>query len=110
MIYTLCGSTRFPDAHEIANMHLSLQGHVVIPLSMYGHTDRPTGAKFLCSDGDESTDEKQTLDRLHFMKIDLCDAIFVINVGGYVGDSTRREIDYAYAQRKLVQYMFRVEA
>ena len=103
---TLCGSTRFPDAFELANMHLSLMGHVVISVGMHGHTDQPRGAKFLTSDGDESTREKQALDRLHFQKIAQSDEIFVINVGGYVGSSTRREIEFARQHDKGVRWMF----
>src|SRR4051812_17125075 len=100
VVTTLCGSTRFPDAFALANMHLSLQGRVVIPLGMLGHADEPRGARFLTSDGDEGTPEKQGLDALHFRKIDLSDGIFVVNVGGYVGSSTKREITYARARGK----------
>lgn len=105
-VYTLCGSTRFPQAHDLANLHLSTQGHIVIPLGMHGHADEPQGARFLTSDGDESTAVKRALDRLHFAKIDRSDAIYVINVGGYVGSSTKREIAYARAHGKAVEWMF----
>jgi hypothetical protein len=87
-------------------MHLSLQGHIVIGLGMLGHADEPRGARFLCSDGDEGTPEKRGLDQLHFRKIDLSDAIFVIHVGGYIGSSTRREIAYASQHGKDVEWMF----
>lgn len=105
-VITLCGSTRFADAFALANMHLSLRGHVVIGLGMCGHTDQPQGARFLTSDGDESTPEKQGLDQLHYRKIDLSDSIYVVNVGGYIGSSTRREIAYARAHGKTVEWMF----
>ncbi len=105
-VTTLCGSTRFSEAHALANMHLSLAGRIVIPLGMLGHTDVPEGAKFLTSDGDESTPEKRGLDRLHFRKIDVSDGVYVINVGGYVGSSTRREIEYARNRGKTVEWMF----
>lgn len=87
-------------------MHLSLQGKIVISVGMHGHADLPIGARFLTSDGDEATPEKQGLDQLHFRKIDLADEIFVINVGGYVGSSTKREIAYARTQGKAVRFMF----
>ncbi len=106
MIFTLCGSTRFPDAFAVANMHLSAMGHVVIGLGMLGHADEPRGARYLTSDGDETTPGKRDLDELHLRKIDLSDAIFVVNVAGYVGSSTRREIDYARATGKVVVWMF----
>jgi hypothetical protein len=96
MIYTLCGSTRFPDAFAVANMHLSAMGHV----------DEPRGARYLTSDGDETTPGKRGLDELHLRKIDLSDAVFVVNVAGYVGSSTQREIAYARATGKAVVWMF----
>ncbi len=105
-VTTLCGSTRFPDAFALANMHLSLMGRVVIGLGMQGHADEPRGARFLTSDGDEKTPEKRGLDELHFRKIDLSDGIYVVNVGGYVGSSTRREILYAGEHGKRVEWMF----
>jgi hypothetical protein len=105
-VTTLCGSTRFPDAFALANMHLSLLGRVVISVGMLGHADEPSGARFLTSDGDEKTPEKQGLDQLHFRKIDLSDGIYVVNPAGYIGSSTRREIAYAVRQGKTVEWMF----
>jgi hypothetical protein len=103
---TLCGSSRFPEAFALANMHLSMLGHIVIGLGCFGHADHPTGARFLTSDGDETTPEKQSLDQLHFRKIDLADEIFVVNPGGYIGSSTKREIAHAEQQGKAVNYLF----
>lgn len=105
-VVCLCGSTRFPEAFEIANAHESMCGRLVISLGLFGHADRPTGARFLTSDGDESAPNKQGLDQLHLRKIDLADEILVINVGGYVGSSTRREIAYARARGKRVRWLF----
>lgn len=105
-VVTLCGSTRFPDAFALANMHLSLRGKIVIGLGMLGHADEPRGARFLTSDGDETTEHKRALDELHFRKIDASDYIYVVNVGGYVGSSTRREIAYAEHTGKRVEWMF----
>ena len=109
-VITLCGSSRFPQAFDLANMHLSMQGHIVISLACFGHADQPAGARFLTSDGDEKTPEKQALDQLHFRKIDLSDEIFVVNVGGYVGSSTKREIAYAQSKGKAVRFMFEAPA
>lgn len=105
-IYTLCGSSRFPEAFHLVNAHLSMQGHIVISLGLFGHADEPRGARFLTSDGDENTKEKAQLDQLHFRKIDISDAIFVINVGGYVGSSTKREIAYAWEKGKRIEWLF----
>jgi hypothetical protein len=106
MIITLCGSTRFPDAFDLANMHFSLLGDIVLSVGMKGHADIPIGSRFLCADGDETQTAKQSLDQLHFRKIDLSDAIYVINPGGYIGSSTQREIAYAKNTGKEVMYMF----
>ena len=106
MIITLCGSTRFPDAFEMVSAHLGMKGHIVLSVSMYGHADQPRGSKYLCNDGDENTIEKKNLDKLHYRKIDLSHAIYVINVGGYIGSSTRREICYAKSLGKTIYYLF----
>lgn len=106
MIITLCGSTRFPQAFELAAMHLSLLGHVVIGKGLYGHADQPSGARHLTSDGDLNCDVKRELDELHRLKIDLSDAIYVINPGGYIGKSTADEIGYAVENGKEVLWMF----
>lgn len=83
-----------------------MRGHLVISLGLFGHADEPRGAKFLTSDGDESTPGKRALDELHYRKIDLADEILVVNVGDYIGSSTRREIEYAEAAGKPVSFMF----
>jgi hypothetical protein len=105
-VTTLCGSTRFPEAFALANMHLSLQGRIVIGLGMLGHADEPRGARFLADDGNEAHPVKRGLDELHFRKIDLSDGIYVVNPGGYIGSSTRREIAYAREHGKTVEWMF----
>lgn len=110
IVTTLCGSTRFPDAFHLANMHLSLAGRIVISCGMLGHADQPEGAKFITSDGNENEVVKQHLDTLHYRKIDISDGIYVCNVGGYIGSSTAREIEYAHAANKTVEYMFPEES
>lgn len=45
------------------------------------------------------------LDNMHKRKIDMADAIYVINVGGYIGSSTRSEIEYAEKNGKKVMYL-----
>lgn len=51
------------------------------------------------------TKTKEMLDDMHKRKIDMADSIYVINVGGYIGDSTKSEIAYAKAHGKEVQYL-----
>ncbi|MCR3961359.1 hypothetical protein NUK42_21820, partial [Aeromonas veronii] len=72
----------------------------------YGHADLPRGAEFLTKKADESNAEKTTLDGLHMQKIAMSDGVFVINPGGYVGASTRREIAYAQSLGKSVEWLF----
>jgi len=108
-VVTLCGSSRFPDAFALAQMHYSMLGCIVISLSCFGHADEPVGARFITSDGDEGTAEKQALDSLHFDKIAMSDAIVVVNPGGYIGSSTKREIEYARELGKAVYFLYPTE-
>lgn len=56
------------------------------------------------ADGPVTDEQKAALDALHLRKIDLADRIVVVNPGGYVGESTSREIDYARAIGKPVSF------
>ena len=95
-VITLCGSTRFKDEFMEAQKRLTLEGNIVISVGLFGH-----------SGDDEVWTEgvKDMLDRQHLAKIDLADEIFVVNVGGYIGDSTRREIAYAEFKGKTITYL-----
>ena len=81
-VITLCGSTRFKDAFIETQKRLTLEGNIVISVGLFGHS------------GD---------------KIDMADEIFVINVGGYIGSSTKSEIEYALAAGKSVLYLEAVD-
>ena len=95
-VITLCGSTRFKDEFLEAQKRLTLEGNVVITVGLFGHS----GDDVVWTEG-----VKEMLDRQHLAKIDLADEIFVINVGGYIGDSTRREIAYAEFKGKTITYL-----
>ena len=95
-IITLCGSTKFRDEYLAEQKRLTLEGNIVISVGLFGHS------------GDEevwSKSTKEMLDDMHLRKIDLADEIFVINKEGYVGESTRREIEYAQKSGKNVNYL-----
>ena len=95
-VITLCGSTRFRDEFIAEQKRLTLEGKIVISVGLFGHS------------GDNevwSEDIKEMLDDMHLCKIDMADEIFVINPGGYIGQSTRREIDYAIRNNKTVKYL-----
>jgi hypothetical protein len=99
-IVTLCGSTRFKDEIHAANARLTMEGFLVISLGVFGHTDMPdvdwtTGGNEL----------KVALDDLHREKIKLADSVFIVNPGGYIGESTRNEIAYAELLGLPVRYL-----
>ena len=95
-VITLCGSTRFKDAFMEAQKRLTLAGNIVISVGLFGHSD----------DNEVWTEgTKEMLDDMHKRKIDMADKIFVINVGGYIGDSTQSEIDYAAKLGKDIRYL-----
>ena len=99
-VVTLCGSTTFKDAINAENSRLTQAGCLVISLGLFGHTDLPD------YDWDtDASDMKRTLDAIHAQKIDMADRIHVVNVGGYYGESTAREIAYARAAGKRVTFM-----
>ena len=95
-VITLCGSTRFKEQFIETQKRLTLEGSIVISVGLFGHS------------GDEEVwipGTKEMLDDMHNRKIDMADEIFVINVGGYIGESTRSEIAYAEKTGKKVNYL-----
>ena len=91
---TLCGSTRFPEAFEYWNTQLTLAGNVVYSVAVIAHHSNVEGVL--------TSEEKRVLDDVHLKKIENSDAIFVVDVGGYIGESTFREIDHAESLGKVV--------
>lgn len=101
-IVCLCGSTRFGDAFRDANLRETLAGHIVLSIGC----DTRSDADLLAGRDPRSVGEiKTALDELHKRKIDLADEVLVLNVGGYIGDSTRSEIEYAEKLSKPVRYL-----
>lgn len=98
-VVTLCGSTRFKDDFIKAQEFLTLTGHIVISVGLFGHADN----KF---DTVITPEVKDMLDDIHKRKIDMSDSIYVINRDDYIGESTRSEIEYAISTGKRVEYMF----
>jgi len=95
-VITLCGSTKFKEDFIREQKRLSLEGNIVISVGLFGHS----------GDFEAMTPEtKQMLDDMHKRKIDMADEIFVINKDGYIGSSTRSEIEYALSTNKKVNYM-----
>lgn len=102
-VITLCGSTRFRDAFMEAQKRLTLEGNIVISVGLFGHSGDSEVWENMSED--TLTKTKIMLDDMHKRKIDMADEIFVINVGGYIGSSTRSEIGYAQRTGKTVRYL-----
>lgn len=93
-IVCLCGSTKFKDEYEAEKTRLTFAGKIVVSVAFYGHSDNV----------DFNDGQKNMLDELHKRKIDLADRVHVINVDGYIGESTREEITYAEHKNTPVTY------
>lgn len=95
-VITLCGSTRFKDQFLDVQKKLTLQGNIILTVGLFGHS------------GDNEVwigSTKQMMDDMHKQRIDMSDEIFVINVGGYISESTQAEIEYAKSTGKSVKYL-----
>lgn len=106
-VITLCGSTKFKDEFLKIQKELTLKGNIVISVGLFGHS----GDIEVWENMDEGTltKTKEMLDDMHKRKIDMCDEIFVINVGGYIGESTKSEIEYAKLNNKKINYLEEIE-
>ena len=102
-VITLCGSTRFKDEFMQAQKTLTLEGNIVISVGLFGHSGDNEVRENMSEDTLTAT--KIMLDDMHKRKIDMADEIFVINVGGYIGESTRSEIEYAAQTGKAIRYL-----
>ncbi len=89
-IVCICGSAKFMAEMRSANRDLSVAGVIVVAPSE--------------ADEVPTAEQKAVLDDLHLRKIDLADRVLVVNPGGYMGESTRREVAYARATGKGVTF------
>jgi len=119
-VVCLCGSTRFYEAFQKANYNLTMSGDIVLTVGHYPNAkvSKQTVTVDGCMGPQEvvvdvvthgetigcTPEQKIALDELHKRKIDLADSILVLNVGGYIGDSTRSEIEYARSTNKRIDY------
>ncbi len=94
-IVCLCGSTRFKNEYEQAMKEETLKGKIVLTVGLFGHIEGI----------DMNGEVKKMLDKLHLRKIDLADEVLIINVGGYIGESTKKEIAYAIVHGKPVRML-----
>lgn len=99
-VICLCGSTRFKPYFEEVNRILSLDGAVVLSVGHYPQSD----------DAPITQAQKIALDELHKDKILLSDLVFIINPGGYIGQSTFNEIEFSVAHNKPLCFLFNSDA
>ena len=106
-IVCLCGSTRFMDKFFDVGWVYTLSGYIVLSVGVVkteeADGDSGHGAEKL------GQDVADMLDELHKRKIDLADEIVILNVGGYIGESTKGELEYAKAQGKKITFLEKEE-
>ncbi|MDR0462556.1 MAG: hypothetical protein LBG88_04515 [Christensenellaceae bacterium] len=93
-VVTICGSMKFAEAQKQVAEKLELENNWCVLQCIYGDKKQ-----------NYTKQDEKALDILHKQKIGLSDAIFVVNVGGYIGDSTRSEIEYAKQKGKEIIYL-----
>ena len=100
-IVCLCGSTRFYTEFQRTNYEETMAGNIVLSVGFFIHRPEQAHSEQLgCT-----PEQKIKLDELHKRKIDLADEVLVINVGGYIGESTKGEIAYARRFNKPIRYI-----
>ena len=111
-VVCICGSTRFADLHAIKRWELEKTGeHICLMINYLPEWYAKQEFGFNNGKNDhfgEAMGIKDILDELHFRKIDMCDEVFVINKDGYIGDSTRSEIEYAKKLGKKINYLEKI--
>jgi len=109
-VICICGSTRFADYHAIKRWEFEKDGKVICLMINYlpSWYAEKQGWKEPAHLGEQSG-TKEALDELHLRKIDLADEVFVINLDGYIGKSTKREIEYAKEKGKPMHYWNQVD-
>lgn len=91
-VVTICGSMKFMKEMIDISAELEIKyGYIVI--------------QCVYCDKDFSEKEIKLLGDIHFKKIDISDAIFVVNVSGYIGESVKNEIEYAKKLGKEIMYL-----
>lgn len=99
-VVVLCGSTRFFDQFRAQNLRLTLEGKIVLSIGCDTKSDGD-----LFGQTEDLDTIKHRLDELHKRKIDLADRVLVLNIGGYIGESTRSEIAYAEKRHRRIDYL-----
>lgn len=101
-IVCLCGSTRFWREFQAASLRETLAGKIVLSIGAASGTD---DEHFGNLQREEYDRVKAMLDELHLRKIDIADEVLILNVGGYIGESTSRELEYAKKLGVKIRYL-----
>lgn len=104
-IVCLCGSTKFHKQFVEHNYLETMAGNIVLSVGFYPHAVNEVHGEGVGI----TPEQKEALDELHKRKIDLADEVLVLNVGGYIGSSTRSEVQYAHAHSKPVRWLEPIE-
>lgn len=104
-IVCLCGSTRFHKQFVEHNYLETMAGNIVLSVGFYPHAVNEVHGEGVGI----TPEQKEALDELHKRKIDLADEVLVLNVGGYIGSSTRGEVLYAHERGKPVRWLEPIE-
>lgn len=94
-IITICGSLKFEDDIKYWAEKLTLQGNCVLSIIYPVNTDL----------GVYTPEQRKNFSEAHYKRIDLSDAIFIINKNGYIGNNTQKEIEYAKAHGKEIIFL-----
>lgn len=100
-IVCLCGSTRFWETFAKKGLEETLAGRIVLSIGIAA----PDSMVLAHPESEEGKRQKAMLDELHKRKIDLADEVFILNVDGYIGESTQSELDYAILHRKRIRWL-----
>ena len=101
VIVCLCESTRFWRTFQQASLRETLAGKIVLTIGAASGTDDDHFGNLSREEYDQV---KAMLDELHLRKIDLADEVLILSVGGYIGKSTSRELEYALIKRKQIRF------
>lgn len=104
-VVCFCGSTRFAQWFMIERWKLEKQGIITLGINILPEGYFPKENHH----GAEQEGVKHILDELHLRKIDLADEVVILNIDGYIGESTRRELDYALSIGKPIEYLEPIE-
>ena len=93
-IVTICGSMKFRNEMMMISEKLELKQRYIVIQCIYGDSSR-----------EYNESEMEILSKLHFEKIKISDAIYVVNVNGYIGEATKKEIEFAKSLNKEILYL-----